>query len=71
MVPCLAWYNTNKLTIIMCDASNKGLGTAMFQVKPDASQPQSLTETEQRWFPIEKEALDIAWSYSKFKRYMY
>lgn len=33
--PCLAWYSTSKSTISMCDASNKGLGVAMFQVQPD------------------------------------
>ena len=74
--PCLAWYSSDKPTIIMCDASNKGLGAAMFQVQSDgsrrlvASKSRSLTETEQRWSPIEKEALGIAWSCSKFDRYI-
>ena len=56
----------------MCDASNKGLGAAMFQVQSDgsrqlvASKSRSLIEAEQRWSPIEKEALGIAWSSSTF-----
>ena len=74
--PCLAWYSVDKPTIIMCDASNVGLGAALFQVQPDgsrrlvASKSRSLTETEQRWSPVEKEALGIAWSCCKFDRYI-
>ena len=30
IAPCLAWYSTVKPTIIMCDASNHGLGATLF-----------------------------------------
>ena len=62
---CLAWYSNDKPTITMCDASNKGLAAAMFQVQTDGSRRlvafkcSSLTKNEQR-FPIDKEALRIA-----------
>ena len=75
IAPCLAWYSTVKPTIIMCDASNHGLGATLFQVQPDGSRrfvackSRSLTETEQHWSPIEKDALSIAWSCSKVEMY--
>ena len=74
--PCLAWYSIEKPIVIMCDASNSGLGATLFQVQSDgtrrlvAAKSRSLTETEQRWSPIEKEALGIAWSCSKFEMYI-
>ena len=74
--PCLAWYSTERPVVIMCDASNQGLGATMFQIQSDgtrrlvAAKSRSLTETEQRWSPIEKEALGIAWSCSKFEKYI-
>ena len=73
---CLAWYCPERPTIIMCDASNEGLGAVMFQIQKDnirrlvACKSRSLTDTEKNWSPIEKEALGIAWACSKFEMYI-
>ena len=53
-------------TVASADSSCYGLGAVFLQQKENvqavAYASQSLTETEQRYAPIEKEALAITWS---------
>ena len=60
---------------ISADASSFGLGAVLLQEskegwKPVAYASRSLSETEQRYAQIEKEALAITWACSKFSDYI-
>ena len=67
----LALYNPQVATKISTDASSYGLGAILLQEeqgswKPVAFASKALTETEQRYAQIEKEALAIVWACNKF-----
>ena len=50
----LRYYNRNKLVILQCNASLKGLGACILQDgKPIAFASKSLTDTETRYANIE------------------
>ena len=70
--PLLKMYDESKKVTIQCDASSKGLGACLPQEgKPIAYASWSLTETEQRWFQIEKELLAIVFAAERFHQYIY
>ncbi|XP_067945085.1 uncharacterized protein [Watersipora subatra] len=74
--PVLATYDPTRETIITTDASNQGLGATLSQVQPDgtrrlvAAASRSLSDTEQRYAAIEKEALGVCWALEKFSQYI-
>lgn len=72
----LAHYDPSKDTVVAADASNAGIGAVLLQVQTDTSRrpvcyaSRSLTETEQRYAVIEKEALAATWACEKFADYV-
>ena len=71
----LALYNPQVATKISTDASSYGLGAVLLQEeqgswKPVAFASKALTETEQRYAQIEKEALAIVWACNKFSTFI-
>ncbi len=71
----LALYDPAAQTKVSADASSYGLGAVLLQRvdatwKPVAYASRSLSETEQRYAQIEKEALAITWACEKFAVYL-
>ena len=72
----LAQYQVDRDTVISADASSYGLGAVIRQVQPDgkvrpiAYASRALTETEQRYAQIEKEALAVTWGCERFQQYL-
>lgn len=72
----LAHYDTELPTIIAADASNTGIGAILYHVQADGKRrpvcfaSRSLTETEQRYAVIEKEALAATWACERFAEYV-
>ena len=72
----LAHYCAERDTIVLADASSYGLGAVVLQKPPDkqwrpvAFHSRALTETEQRYAQIEKEALAVTWSCERFSDYL-
>ena len=70
--PVLSYFDPKTELEIQCDASQKGLGSALLQRgRPIAYTSTALTETEQRYAQIEKEMLAIVFSLEKFHQYTY
>ena len=70
--PVLAYYDPRKTLTIQCDASKSGLGAALMQDgQPIAFASRALTNTEQRYAQIEKEALAIVFALEKFHQYTF
>ena len=68
----LAIYDPLARTKISADASAYGLGAVLLQKqqwRPIAFSSCSLSETEQRYAQIEKEALALTWALEKFSEY--
>ncbi|XP_055522439.1 uncharacterized protein LOC129716628 [Wyeomyia smithii] len=62
----LGYYDPKDYTILVTDASGVGLGAVLVQIKNHQTRiisyaSRSLSETERRYPPIEKEALAIVW----------
>ena len=74
--PVLATYSSLRETYVTTDASNRGLGATLSQIQADGSRrlvaaaSRSLTECEQRYAAIEKEALGVCWAMDKFSQYI-
>ena len=71
----LALYDVNAPTKLSADASSYGLGAVLLQEadkqwRPIAYASRSMSETEQRYAQIEKEALAITWACEKFSDYI-
>ena len=69
--PVLALYDPKALTKVSADASSYGLGAVLLQRlqegwRPVAFASQSMSEVEQRYAQIEKEALACTWATEKF-----
>jgi transposase InsO family protein len=70
--PLLRYYQVNKPVTLTVDASMKGLGAALIQddgVVAYAS--RALTQTEERYAQIEKEALAVVFACIKFHKLIY
>ena len=58
--PVLRYYDPKEELEFQCDANDIGLGAVLLQTRqPIAYTSRALTETEQRYAPIEKEMLAI------------
>ena len=70
--PVLEFYDPTKELRLENDASEYGLGSALFQEgKPVAYASRTLTETEKRYAQIEKEMLAVSFGLEKFHHYTY
>ena len=75
--PVLSYFDTNLESHISVDASPVGLGAVLSQTdkqgnsKIIAYASRSLTDTEQRYSQLEREALGIVWSCERFHIYIY
>ena len=73
--PVLIHYSTDKETKVSADASSYGLGGVLLQKQENDWKPvfyasRSLTETDQRYALIEKEALAVSWCCEKFADFL-
>lgn len=73
--PVLQLYDPNSSLKISADASSYGLGAVLLQKKaevwlPVAYASRSLTETEQRYAQLEKEALALTWACERFSDFI-
>lgn len=63
-------YDCNAEVTLQCDASEKGLGTALLQSgQPEAFTSTTLTPTEKRYAQIEKKCLAIMFACQRFRQY--
>lgn len=70
--PVLAHYDNKKPLIVQTDASKDGIGACMLQEgKPIAYASRSLTDSEKRYAPIERELCAILYAIEKFHYYTY
>ena len=72
----LALFDPEKETIVSSDASSYGLGAVLKQkqpggkIRPIAYISCSLTDTEQRYAQLEKEALALTWACERLSNYL-
>lgn len=70
--PVLRFYDSSHNLEIQCDASDKGLGATLMQDgQPLEFASRSLTDTESRYAPIEKEMLAIVWAVERYYQFAY
>ena len=67
-------YDTNRETKVSADVSSYGLGSVLLQEweedwRPVAYMSHSLTQTEQRYAQVEKEALGLTWACERFRNF--
>ena len=73
----LAHYDPTLPTVISSDASQTGIGAALYQIHADSTRrpvcfaSKSLNDTEKRYAVIEKEALAATWACERFNEYVY
>ncbi|XP_064468421.1 uncharacterized protein K02A2.6-like [Ornithodoros turicata] len=74
--PVLAFYSPERPITLSVDASSYGLGAVLLQEETDghrrpvAYASRALSEAEQRYAQVEKEALAIVWACDKFRMYV-
>ena len=74
--PVLAHYSPDRKTIIAADASHSGIGAVLYQIQEDSNRrpicyiSRSLSDTEQRYAVIEKEALAVTWACERLSEYI-
>lgn len=71
----LGYYDPKDRTLLITDASGVGLGAVLLQFKNNQPRvigyaSKSLSETEKKYPPIEKEALGIVWGVERFRMYL-
>ena len=72
----MALYDVRNETTLSTDASSYGLGAVLRQTQSDGSlrpiayASRALTETEQHYAQIEKEALGMTWACERFQDYL-
>ena len=74
--PVLKYFNPKDPIKVTCDSSKFGLGAVLEQKeegswKPVAFASRSLSQSEQNYAQIEKEALSVLFACEKFKEYLY
>ena len=72
----LGYFDTNAQTKVIADASPVGLGAGLVQQQGEelrviSYESRSLSNTERRYSPTEKEALAIVWACERFHAYLY
>ena len=68
----LRYFDPHAETVIETDASLKGLGAVLLQDgQPVCFASKALTETEQRYSNIEREALGVIWGLERFRYFIY
>ncbi|KAL5006376.1 hypothetical protein ScPMuIL_015182 [Solemya velum] len=77
--PILAHYDPHADSMVSADASSFGLGTVLLQRKhssekddwsPVAYASRAMSETEQRYAQVEKEALAVTWACERFAQFL-
>lgn len=71
----LGYYDPNDRTLVVTDASGVGLGAVLIQFRGNLPRvisyaSKSLSVTEKKYPPIEKEALGIVWAVERFRVYL-
>lgn len=71
----LGYFDPNDRTLVVTDASGVGLGAVLIQFKCNRPRvisyaSKSLSETEKKYPPIEKEALAIVWAVERFRIFL-
>ena len=75
--PCLAHYNGNKDNIVTTDASNTGLGIALWQrqnngeLKPIAFASRYLNDAKEKYSVGELKLLAVVWGLERFRFHLY
>ena len=68
----LAYFDTNKDSVLQVDSSQTGLGAVLMQdSRPIAFARNSLTDTKSRYANIERERLAVAYACEPFHTYLY
>ena len=71
-LPVLRLFDPSQDVVVSVDASPIGIGAVLLQKgQPVAYSSTSLTETQKRYFQIEKELLAIQFGLLRFKQYVY
>ena len=73
----MSYFDPQKQTEVVCDASPFGLGCILAQRESESSNPQiiayasrALSDTERRYSQTEREALSLVWGCEHFKLYL-
>lgn len=70
--PVLAYFNPDKELTVQVDSSQSGLGVVLLQEgRPIEYASRALSDAEQKWAQIEKEALSLLYGLEKFDQYTF